>query len=125
MNCKRGIIPVLVAGGIAAGFVNGLLGTGGGIILIFLLSKLLGNSSDFDTKDIFATVVAIILPMSFVSALCYTAGQSVTFSDAVPYIIPGIIGGILGGILLDIINTNALKKLFAIMVIYAGVRMIL
>lgn len=125
MNCKRGIIPALVAGGIAAGFVNGLLGTGGGIILIFLLSKLLGDSSDFDTKDIFATVVAIILPMSLVSALCYTAGQSVTFSDAVPYIIPGIIGGILGGILLDIINTNALKKLFAIMVIYAGVRMIL
>ena len=56
---------LLVIGGLTAGFVNGLLGTGGGIIIIFILGKI--NEYN-DSKDNFATAIAAILPISLVSA---------------------------------------------------------
>lgn len=97
---------------LCAGLVNGFLGTGGGIILILALSRL-----ELGERDRFATVIAAILPMSLVSTLLY--GQD--FGKAEKWLLPGIIGGVTGAFLLDKISTKLLKKLFALMVIWAGV----
>ena len=102
----------------AAGFVNGFLGTGGGIILMLALS-LMPPGDDNTARDRFATIIAVILPLSLVSALIY--GKDIDISLAVPYLIPGILGGIVGALLLDKLNVKLVKRLFAIMVIWAGV----
>lgn len=126
---KKGVFELLLTaiGGLAAGFINGMLGTGGGIILIFLLGYLMRRDPTlkniYSTRDVFATVILAILPMSFVSALFYIKDGSVNINDALVYILPGIAGGIAGAYLLDKINVKFLKKLFAAMVIYAGVKM--
>ena len=126
---KKGVIELLLTaiGGLAAGFINGMLGTGGGIILVFLLGYLMRRDPTlkniYSTRDVFATVILAILPMSFVSALFYIKDGSVNINDALVYILPGIAGGIAGAYLLDKINVKFLKKLFAAMVIYAGVKM--
>ncbi|MBQ7820664.1 MAG: sulfite exporter TauE/SafE family protein [Clostridia bacterium] len=122
---KKGIYDTVLtlAGGVAAGFVNGMLGTGGGIILVFLLGYLMKRERGYNTRDVFATVIASILPMSLVSAWLYLKNGSVGMSDALPYITPGILGGLAGAYLLDKINLTLLKKLFAALVIYAGVKM--
>ena len=126
---KKGVFELLLTaiGGLAAGFVNGMLGTGGGIILVFLLGYLMRRDPTlkniYSTRDVFATVILAILPMSFVSALFYIKDGSVNINDALVYILPGIAGGIAGAYLLDKINVKFLKKLFAAMVIYAGVKM--
>ena len=101
-----------------AGCVNGLLGTGGGIVLMFALS-LVPATGENAARDRFATVIAVILPLSLISALSY--GKSIDLTAAAPYIIPGIIGGVLGALLLDKLSVGIVKKLFAAMVIWAGI----
>ena len=54
--------------GILSGVINGFLGSGGGILLIFGMGALLPHQK---TKDRFATAVISILPMSAVSAYIY------------------------------------------------------
>ncbi len=104
-----------------AGIVNGFLGTGGGIVLMFALS-LLVSENELARRDKFATLIAVILPISLISAVFY--GKTIDFSAATPYIIPGILGGITGALILDRINPKILKKLFAVMVIWAGINFI-
>ena len=115
---------VLILTGLASGYINGLFGTGGGIVLVFVLTRLMKEEYGFSSRDIFATVIAAILPMSVVSAAFYTSGGDLSFALAEPYLLPGMIGGIMGGLLLEKINLKLLKKLFAFMVAYAGVRML-
>lgn len=115
---KKLRLILLGALALTAGAVNGFLGTGGGIVLMFALS-LIPASDDTAARDRFATVIAVILPLSFVSVLTY--GERVDFAEASPYILPGILGGVIGAMLLDKLSVNAVKKLFAVMVIWAGI----
>ncbi len=113
---KRAVILGFL--GVAAGIVNGFLGTGGGILLMFALS-LLPKGDEDAARDRFATVIAIILPLSLISAVMY--GKNVNFELSTPYLIPGILGGITGALLLDKLSVSLVKRLFAIMVIWAGI----
>ncbi len=57
---KSSLKPILlVVGGLFAGFVNGLLGAGGGIIIIYLLSALLRERAS--GRDIFANSLYVTL----------------------------------------------------------------
>lgn len=112
---------ILTLCGLCAGFINGLLGTGGGIIIIFAMSKIFPDS---DPKDRFATAIACILPMSVVSAGYYLKDNSVALTDAAMYILPALSGGVIGALLLCKIKAELLKKIFACLVIWAGVNMV-
>ena len=58
---------VLTAGaGLAIGIINGLLGAGGGMIAVPLLQKL-----GLDRKQAHANAVAVILPITVLSAVLY------------------------------------------------------
>ncbi len=115
---KKTRILLLGVLALAAGVVNGFLGTGGGIVLMLALTLVPAND-DTAARDRFATVIAVILPLSLVSAVAY--GESVDLSAASPYILPGILGGVLGALLLDKLSVKLIKKLFAAMVIWAGI----
>lgn len=112
---------LLAASAVLAGAVNGFLGTGGGIVLMFALS-LFPAKNDCEKRDRFATLIAVILPLSLISAAVY--GSALDLCTSLQYIIPGIIGGIIGALLLDTINVSFLKRLFAVMVIWAGINFI-
>ncbi len=111
---------VLIIGilSLLAGIVNGFLGTGGGILLMCALSLVPANS-DNSVRDKFSQVIAIVLPLSLISVISY--GESVNLESAAPYILPGILGGVCGAVLLDKLSVNFIKKLFAIMIIWAGI----
>lgn len=115
---------LLSLSGAAAGLANGLLGAGGGIIVTYALAKLLRNQ-DATARDVFANVVAAMLPMTTVSAVVYALHGNLELKDASPFLLPAIIGGVIGALLLGKINTRWLKKIFAALVIFSGVRMIL
>ena len=106
--------------GAAAGFLNGFLGSGGGVILIFAMRLLLGKR---DEKDVFATAVLSILPMSAVSVLFYRASDGDIFSRSAPYLLPAAIGGITGALLLSRISSKLLRGIFAALMLWAGFRM--
>lgn len=116
------IIPFLALSAVAAGIVNGFLGTGGGIVLMLVLS-LLPVDDDNAVRDRFATIIAVILPLSLISALSY--GDKLNFELSASYIIPGILGGFAGGFLLDKLSVKLVKRLFSLMVIWAGINFLI
>ena len=122
MKKNKRVILFLIAGGVVSGFINGLLGAGGGIIIVFLLSRLLKEHSDH--RDVFANALCVMLPVSVVSCVVYVTRGTVSFDAFPPLVIPAISGGIIGGILLCKINTGALKKLFAVLVVISGMILI-
>lgn len=110
---------ILIFSGILTGFVNGLLGAGGGMLAVPALKK-----AGLDQKDAHRNAVAVILPMTVLSAALYLFGGRVSISDVYPYILGGLSGALLGTVCLKKISGKALGVVFGGFMIYAGVRMI-
>lgn len=113
----------LLLGGLAAGFANGLLGAGGGIIIVWILAKAIGDITK-DSRDVFANALAVMLPISFVSTVTYAISGSLPSDDVKRFILPAVLGGLLGAFLLDKIRADAVKTLFCFLVILSGILMV-
>ena len=111
--------PALAGG--AAGLVNGFFGGGGGMVLVPLLAGWCGLGQ----RKAFATSVAIILPMCALSAAIYLLRGGVDLWMALPYLVGGLLGGLLGGRLFRRMNMVWLRRLFALLLLYGGVRALL
>lgn len=109
--------------GLLAGTVNGLLGAGGGIIIVFALNKILGDRA-LDKNGAFATALCIMLPISVLSVLIYSSRGHVSMEGFGVFIIPALLGGAVGGLLLGKLKTAFLKKLFAGLIIVSGILLI-
>ncbi len=118
-NCGHLFLRVVLVS-LAAGFVNGLFGTGGGILIVLFLSHIYAGDPVYQTKDRFAMTVGAIAICSLASTFLYWRRGAFTFADASPFLIPAAIGGLLGAFLLDRLDAALFKKLFALLVIYAG-----
>ena len=116
------VLPLLVLGA-AAGFVNGFLGTGGGIILV-LGGLFWGKGQNTDAKDLFAGTVLVTLILSAVSAAVYLWQGSLPFGEFPPYLLPALTGGAAGAWLLDRVPNRWTKRLFALLVILGGFLML-
>ena len=116
----------LLLTGAVSGFINGFLGTGGGIFLLFsakLEEKMLPPAPN--EKDRFAQTVSVTLILSVVSAIIYFSGSgAVDASSAVIYILPALAGGAVGAKLLDIISVRLLNTVFSLLLITAGAIML-
>ena len=110
----------LLGGGALAGFVNGLLGSGGGMLALPALRK-----SGLDTRRSHAGALAVMFPLSLFSATMYLLGGRVEFKQALPYIPGGIIGAVLGAVFLRKIPTPLLRRVFGFFALWAGVKLIL
>lgn len=111
---------------LAAGVINGLLGAGGGVVMLYVIRAVLGHSEDAESasRDAFATVVAVILPVSVVSAVTYGARGNMDMEMMQILAIPALAGGVIGAYLTDRLSTRFIRGLFAVLVIVSGVRMI-
>ena len=124
-NRKSARSVLLLAGvGLFAGVVNGLLGAGGGILIVFGLSPLLGQDKEAK-RDVFANALAVMFPVSIVSLIGYIAAGRVSLDGFYEYLIPCAIGGFVGALLLDRIKISFVQKLFAVIVIWSGLWMVI
>lgn len=108
------------AAGLAVGAVNGLLGAGGGMIAVPLLLKL-----GLERKEPHANAVAVILPITVLSAVLYMLRGYVTLKASFVFIPTGVIGALLGTYCLKKISPLWLKRIFGAFMVYAGVRLLL
>ncbi len=106
--------------GTLVGIINGTVGAGGGLVAVPMLKK--GGLSQ---KDAHSTAIAVLLPVSLSSGISYLGAGHVTFADALPFIIPSVVGAVAGTFILQKIPQNLLKKVFAVFMLYAGVRLFL
>ncbi|MEG1072418.1 MAG: TSUP family transporter [Oscillospiraceae bacterium] len=113
----RPILFSAFAGGVA-GLANGFFGGGGGMLLV----PLLGRCCRLDGRKVFATSVAIILPLCALSSALYFFRGQLDFMEALPYLIGGFFGGIFGGKWLKKCNTDWLRRAFGLLMLYGGVK---
>ena len=71
-----------------------------------------------------AVSLSVMIPVSAVSAIRYGLSGSLDLSFSARVAIPAILGGILGGFLLGKLRETFIMKLFAFLVIYSGIAMI-
>ena len=105
---------------IGTGFLNGLFGAGGGMIIVPIL-----RGCGFNEKKSHAVCVAVVLPICILSASFYIFSGKVTISDALPYLPWTLIGSLVGSILLPKCKAKLIKLLFASLIIFAAGRMLL
>ena len=106
--------------GLLIGTVNGLMGAGGGMLAVPLLKK-----CGMEQKSAHVNAVAVILPICIMSAGLYLYKGNVSFSDALPYIPAGVVGSVAGTLIIKKISPVYLKRIFAALMIYSGIRLIL
>ncbi len=108
----------ILLAGIGAGLVNGLFGTGGGMILVPLLTVL----TNIEDSGIFPTSVSIILPICFVSLFCSENVSGLHYSTVIPYLIGSALGGILCGFWGRKISVLWLHRFLGVIILWGGVR---
>ena len=108
-----------VLGGLGAGVINGLLGAGGGMVAVPLLSAM-----GVRGKRSHATALMVIVPLSAVSAVLYLVQGRVGFADALPWLPGSLLGAYLGSRLMPKIATGWLKLLFGGLMLWGGVRLL-
>lgn len=106
--------------GIVTGLINGIFGSGGGTILILGMFFLL----NIEEHKAHATTVSIILPLALVSTFIYVKHGVIVWSVTLKIILGGMIGGYIGAKLLSKIPSHLLRKVFAIFMIIASIRMV-
>lgn len=106
--------------GFVAGFCNGLFGSGGGTVAVPAMEKFLG----VEEHKAHATAIAIILPLTVISAVLYVVKGYFEFSLAWQVSLGGVAGGVVGAYLLKKIPTPWLRKIFGVFIMAAAVRMV-
>jgi uncharacterized membrane protein YfcA len=105
--------------GFVTGVANGLFGSGGGMIAVPMLQK-----AEIETKKSHATSIALILPLSVISAFLYGINGNIDYIYTLKIIPAGLLGAILGTFFLKKIKSIWLKRIFGVILIIAGVRML-
>lgn len=118
MDQKRGKTVWYALAGAAAGVVNGFFGGGGGQVLVPLLAGKCG----LDQRKAFATSVAVIAPLCALSAAIYYVRGQLDAGMALPYLLGGLIGGFVGGKVFKNLSMTWLRRAFALLILYGGVR---
>ncbi|MBR4949898.1 MAG: sulfite exporter TauE/SafE family protein [Clostridia bacterium] len=105
--------------GLLTGIINGFLGSGGGVVAVFMLEKI----CKLNEKKAHATSVFVIMVLCIFSGFLYISQGEISIKDVIIYIPGGIVGGAIGALLLKKIKTEILKILFGLLMIYSGIRM--
>lgn len=115
---KKNILAII--SGSLVGFINGFFGGGGGMIVVPILTIIFCLSQ----KQAHATAIAIILPISLVSAVIYIINGHFSFDRGLAVSLGVILGGVLGALLLKKLNNDLLVKIFSIVMAIGGIKML-
>ena len=115
MNFAMTVFSASLAGGIC-----GLLGSGGGIVLLMMLRRL-----DPDhPRACFATCVTVTIGLALMTVWQYHQKDILNLTAAMPLVFPACAGGILGAKLLGKIDVKWLGRLFSVICLIGGIRML-
>lgn len=124
MDYQAVIILILI--GLAAGVLSGLIGVGGGIILVPALVYFLG----YTQHQAQGTSLGVLtFPVTILAFLAYYRDAMNTTSPIelkVILIVAGgfLIGGLIGSSLAIRIDQATLKKIFALILFYTGIKLL-
>jgi len=113
---------ILICIGLVAGFLSGMIGIGGGIIIVPALVYLLGISQ----QSAQGTSIALMLPpIGVLAAMNYYKAGSLNVKYALIIAVTFIVGGYLGSKMsLAYFSEAAMKKVFGIILMVVSIKMI-
>jgi len=108
--------------GLSAGFISGLIGIGGGVIIVPALVFLFGLSQH---KAQGTTLGLLVPPIGLLAAWTYYKQGYVDIKIAIFICIGFFLGGLLGAKLATNLPNSTLEKVFGIALILLGVKMLI
>lgn len=107
--------------GIVTGFANGFFGAGGGTILVPGMERLL----NVEEHKAHATAIAVILPLSVISAVIYVYKINIPWSNVLWVSLGGITGGYTGARILSKFSGKWLHIIFGSFMLIAAAKMVI
>lgn len=120
-RAHRALLCALIAG--LSGLVNGLLGAGGGVLLALGLGRFPLQKGQ-TPHSVFATVTAVMLPLSLFSAYRYYTAGHLSLSTLPTLALPCLLGGAIGAFSQRYLHASLLKRLFGLLVLISGILML-
>jgi uncharacterized membrane protein YfcA len=111
----------LVVIGLVAGFMAGLLGVGGGIVLVPAMVLLLG----FDQHIAEGTSLLVIIPAALSGSFTHHRNGRLVLRDAATLAAGGVIGAVIGSVFALSIEETILRRLFAGFLLVTAVRILM
>lgn len=112
---------ILLLVGLAAGFLSGLIGIGGGIIIVPILVYFLSMDQKMAQGT---TLFMFLFPVGLLGVYSYYKENYVDFKVAGVMAITFIIGSYLGGKTVIAIDTKIVKQIFGAIIILVGIKML-
>lgn len=112
-------VLIIIVVGVAAGFLSGLFGVGGGILIVpglVLVTKM-------DQRLAHGTSLAAVLPISAASLLSYWLHDNVDWPVSLYLVIGAVGGAVLGTRLLNVLPHRTLGIAFALMLVVSAIRL--
>ena len=106
--------------GLAAGIGSGLLGVGGGIVMVPLLTAVAGRTQ----HQAHATSLAAIVPIAAVAALTYGLSDSIDYGVAASLALGSLAGAPIGARLMARSAEGTLKAMFGALMILVAVQLL-
>lgn len=119
MKKKRFLL--YIAGGLSAGLLNGLFGSGGGTLIVPFMTEFL----DVEERKSHATAILIIFTFTLISLIFYGINGILDYKLALYTSLGGVIGGFLGAKLLSKLSNRFIRKIFGFFMIIAAVKMVI
>ena len=117
---KMSTILFLVGIGLLAGFLSGILGIGGGVVMVPLL--LLIGFTQHQAQG--TSLAAMIPPVTLLAVLQYHKEGHVDWKMALVISATFIIGGLFGSKLAVSFNEQLLKRIFGVLMLLIAMKMI-
>ena len=113
-------LAALLVIGLAAGFLAGLLGIGGGVLLVPAMVLLLG----FDQHIAQGTSLVVIIPAAMAGSWTHHRNGRLILRDAAAVAAGGVIGAAIGSLLALGLADDLLRRLFAVVLLLSAARMV-
>jgi uncharacterized membrane protein YfcA len=120
------LVFIVLMIGLAAGMLSGLVGVGGGIIMVPALVFFLGYTQHQaqGTSLAVLTLPVVILASAYYYTQCKQLGTPIDLKTVGLLAAAFFVGGFFGSKMALMINTEALKKIFAIILFYTAFKML-
>lgn len=113
-------IIILLAVGLAAGFLSGLVGIGGGIIIVPVLVYFLGFTQQQAQGT---TLFMFLFPIGILGVMNYYKAGAIDWKVAAIIAATFFVGSFFGSKLAISIDQATVKKIFGIIIIALGIKM--
>jgi uncharacterized protein len=116
------VVLILLTVGLAAGFLSGLIGIGGGIIIVPVLVYFLSMNQKLAQGT---TLFMFLFPIGILGVYNYYKGGYIDYKSAGIIAITFIVGSYFGSKTAVSIDTKMVKQIFGAVIILIGIKMLL